>query len=68
MPPNQPGGEFHFPVFYLSACVLRSAFTTFITNTEYLKYPDRGSGCDLPRFEYSYGIEDIKKLQPLIGK
>ncbi len=35
---------------------------------ECLKYPDRGSGCDLPRFEYSYGIEDIKKLQSLIGK
>lgn len=33
-----------------------------------LKYLDRGSGCDLPRFEYSYGIDDIKKLQTLIGK
>jgi len=33
-----------------------------------LKYIDRGSGCDLPRFEYSYGIEDIKRLASLIGK
>jgi hypothetical protein len=35
---------------------------------ECLNYPDRGSGCDLPRFEYSYTVEDIKRLQQLIGK
>ncbi|HPT13892.1 MAG TPA: hypothetical protein PK796_03810 [Bacteroidales bacterium] len=33
-----------------------------------MQYTDRGSGCDLPRFEYSYGIEDIKRLTSLIGK
>lgn len=47
-----------------------------ILNKEYLrreledcrKYVDRGSGCDLQRFEYSYGLEDIKRLTTLIGK
>ena len=33
-----------------------------------LNYTDRGSGCDLPRFLYSYSVEDIKQLQQLIGK
>lgn len=35
---------------------------------ECLQYSDRGSGCNLPRFEYSYGIDDIKRLTSLIVK
>lgn len=35
---------------------------------ECMQYTDRGSGCNLPRFEYSYGIDDIKRLTSLIVK
>jgi hypothetical protein len=33
-----------------------------------LKYLDRGSGCDLARFEASITLEDVRRLLPLIGK
>jgi len=35
---------------------------------ECLKYKDRGSGCDLARFELSFGMSDIRNLAPLIEK
>jgi len=33
-----------------------------------LKYKDRGTGCDLPRFELSFGLTDIRNLVPLVVK
>jgi hypothetical protein len=47
-----------------------------IQNKEYLrreyedclKHIDTGSGCDLYRFEYSFSMEDVRRLLPLLGK
>lgn len=47
-----------------------------VQNKQYLKsllddcrkQPDRGNGCDLYRFELSFGMTDIRNLKPLIGR
>ncbi|MBK7174614.1 MAG: hypothetical protein IPH84_15615 [Bacteroidales bacterium] len=47
-----------------------------IQNKDYLnrkfeecqKTIDSGSGCDLARFEYSFNLDDVRRLLPLIGK
>jgi hypothetical protein len=33
-----------------------------------LKHFNVGTGCDLPRFELSFGMTDIRNLAPLVGK